>query len=78
MFIKNIHLKSFKFIEFLRKKYIILEAILYYQNIFLSGTDTTISTITIFRTRSEDSGNYTCSPSNLDSASAYLHVLNGK
>lgn len=42
------------------------------------GTDTTISTITIFRTRSEDSGNYTCSPSNLDSASVYLHVLNGK
>lgn len=42
------------------------------------GTDTTISTITIFRTRPEDSGNYTCSPSNLDSASVYLHVLNGK
>ncbi|CAG9832474.1 unnamed protein product [Diabrotica balteata] len=40
------------------------------------GTDTTISTMTIFRTRPEDAGNYTCSPSNLDSASAYLHVIN--
>ncbi|CAH2009768.1 unnamed protein product [Acanthoscelides obtectus] len=41
------------------------------------GTDTTVSTITIFRTKPEDAGNYTCSPSNLDSASVYLHVLNG-
>ncbi|VEN49659.1 unnamed protein product, partial [Callosobruchus maculatus] len=40
------------------------------------GTDTTVSTITIFRTKPEDAGNYTCSPSNLDSASVYLHVLN--
>ncbi|XP_030756140.1 hemicentin-2-like isoform X1 [Sitophilus oryzae] len=42
------------------------------------GTDTTVSTLIIFHTSSEDSGNYTCSPSNLDSASVLLHVLNGE
>lgn len=40
--------------------------------------DTTIGTLTIFHATSEDAGNYTCSPSNLDSASVLLHVLNGK
>ncbi len=40
--------------------------------------DTTVGTLTIFGTTSEDAGNYTCSPSNLDSASVLLHVLNGK
>ena len=36
------------------------------------------SSLVIHNARSEDSGNYTCSPSNLDSASVTLHVLNGK
>lgn len=38
----------------------------------------TISTLVIQNAGKEDSGNYTCSPSNLDSASVQLHVLNGK
>ncbi|KDR15047.1 hypothetical protein L798_10950, partial [Zootermopsis nevadensis] len=42
------------------------------------GPDTTIGTLIIYDGRREDSGNYTCSPSNLDSASVLLHVLNGK
>jgi hypothetical protein len=42
------------------------------------GTDTTVSTLIISHARTEDSGNYTCSPSNLDSASVLLHVLNGE
>ncbi|XP_076262187.1 lachesin-like isoform X2 [Rhynchophorus ferrugineus] len=42
------------------------------------GPDTTVSTLIIFHTNPEDSGNYTCSPSNLDSASVLLHVLNGE
>lgn len=42
------------------------------------GTDTTVGTLMIFNTRREDSGNYSCSPSNLDSASVMLHVLNGE
>ncbi|XP_060516024.1 hemicentin-2-like isoform X2 [Cylas formicarius] len=42
------------------------------------ATQTTVSTLVIYNTRSEDSGNYTCSPSNLDSASVLLHVLNGE
>jgi hypothetical protein len=42
------------------------------------GTDTTVGTLVIYNGRREDSGNYTCSPSNLDSASVLLHVLNGK
>ncbi|XP_022915179.1 zwei Ig domain protein zig-8-like [Onthophagus taurus] len=40
--------------------------------------DTTIGTLVIYHARLEDSGNYTCSPSNLDSASVLLHVLNGE
>jgi hypothetical protein len=39
--------------------------------------DTTIGTLIIYSGRREDSGNYTCAPSNLDSASVLLHVLNG-
>ncbi|XP_049822414.1 hemicentin-2-like [Aethina tumida] len=42
------------------------------------GSETTVSTLIIYHTRHEDSGNYTCSPSNLDSASVLLHVLNGE
>ncbi|PNF21839.1 hypothetical protein B7P43_G05967, partial [Cryptotermes secundus] len=42
------------------------------------GPDTTVGTLIIYNGRREDSGNYTCSPSNLDSASVLLHVLNGK
>ncbi|XP_059490260.1 lachesin-like [Neocloeon triangulifer] len=40
--------------------------------------DTTIGTLIIYSGRREDSGNYTCAPSNLDSASVLLHVLNGE
>lgn len=36
------------------------------------------SKLVIHNARLEDSGNYTCSPSNLDSASVTLHVLHGK
>lgn len=36
------------------------------------------SSLVIHNARPEDSGNYTCSPSNLDSASVTLHVLNGE
>lgn len=42
------------------------------------GPDTTVGTLIIYNGRREDSGNYTCSPSNLDSASVLLHVLNGE
>lgn len=38
----------------------------------------TVSSLVIHNARREDSGNYTCSPSNLDSASVQLHVLNGE
>lgn len=38
----------------------------------------TVSSLVIHKARREDSGNYTCSPSSLDSASVQLHVLNGK
>lgn len=38
----------------------------------------TVSSLVIRNARREDSGNYTCSPSNLDSASVQLHVLNGE
>ncbi|GFG36658.1 hypothetical protein Cfor_09399, partial [Coptotermes formosanus] len=42
------------------------------------GPDTTVGTLIIYNGQREDSGNYTCSPSNLDSASVLLHVLNGE
>lgn len=42
------------------------------------GTDTTVGSLIIYQARPDDSGNYTCSPSNLDSASVLLHVLNGE
>ncbi|XP_012282057.1 cell adhesion molecule 4 [Orussus abietinus] len=38
----------------------------------------TVSSLVIHNAQREDSGNYTCSPSNLDSASVQLHVLNGE
>lgn len=38
----------------------------------------TVSSLVLHNARREDSGNYTCSPSNLDSASVQLHVLNGE
>lgn len=38
----------------------------------------TVSSLVIHNARRDDSGNYTCSPSNLDSASVQLHVLNGE
>lgn len=40
--------------------------------------DTTVGTLTIYQTVPQDAGNYTCSPSNLASASVLLHVLNGE
>lgn len=42
------------------------------------GADTMVGTLVLFHATKEDSGNYTCSPSNLDSASVLLHVLNGR
>ena len=41
------------------------------------GSDTTVGTLTIYEARRQNTGNYTCLPSNLDSASVLLHVLNG-
>jgi hypothetical protein len=46
--------------------------------IFQVNSDTTIGTLVIKSTERRDTGNYTCAPSNLDSASVMLHVLNGK
>lgn len=40
--------------------------------------DTTVSTFIIYEAHKEDSGNYTCHPTNLGSANVVLHVLNGK
>ncbi|XP_052742447.1 lachesin-like [Bicyclus anynana] len=40
--------------------------------------DTTVGNLIIYNPRREDSGNYSCSPSNLDSASVVLHVLSGE
>lgn len=37
-----------------------------------------IGNLIIYNPRREDSGNYSCSPSNLDSASVVLHVLSGQ
>ncbi|XP_033224469.1 lachesin-like [Belonocnema kinseyi] len=44
----------------------------------VDGTTDFSSGLVIHNTRKEDSGNYTCSPNNLDSASVILHVLNGE
>ncbi|CAL4070825.1 unnamed protein product, partial [Meganyctiphanes norvegica] len=41
-----------------------------------SGPEAITSTLTIHRVQKEDSGNYTCMPSNLHAASVMLHVLN--
>jgi len=41
------------------------------------NSDTTIGTLVIKMADRRDTGNYTCAPSNLDSASVILHVLNG-
>ncbi|KAK6631489.1 hypothetical protein RUM44_006016 [Polyplax serrata] len=41
------------------------------------GSDTTVGSLILHQATKEDSGNYTCSPSNLDSSSILLHVLNG-
>ncbi|KAJ0175363.1 hypothetical protein K1T71_009504 [Dendrolimus kikuchii] len=40
--------------------------------------DTTVGNLVIYSPRREDSGNYSCAPSNLDSASVVLHVLSGE
>ncbi|KAG6461115.1 lachesin [Manduca sexta] len=40
--------------------------------------DTTVGNLIIYSSRREDSGNYSCAPSNLDSASVVLHVLSGE
>lgn len=42
------------------------------------GSDTTVGTLIIYHSLPQHSGNFTCSPSNLNSASVMLHVLNGK
>ncbi|XP_014209054.1 Down syndrome cell adhesion molecule homolog [Copidosoma floridanum] len=44
----------------------------------IDGTNNTASNLTIENTVLSDSGNYTCRPSNLDSTSVQLHVLNGE
>ncbi|KAJ2938489.1 hypothetical protein O0L34_g12936 [Tuta absoluta] len=40
--------------------------------------DTTVGNLIIYNPRREDSGNYSCAPSNLDPASVVLHVLSGE
>lgn len=40
--------------------------------------DSTVGNLIIYSSRREDSGNYSCAPSNLDSASVVLHVLSGE
>ncbi|OXU19898.1 hypothetical protein TSAR_003381 [Trichomalopsis sarcophagae] len=47
------------------------------QTKLIDGTNDTSSNLTIHNAGPEDSGNYTCRPSNLDSTSVQLHVLNG-
>lgn len=37
-----------------------------------------VGNLIIYSSRREDSGNYSCAPSNLDSASVVLHVLSGQ
>lgn len=40
--------------------------------------DVIVSKLLIARARTDDNGNYTCSPSNADPASSYVHVLQGR
>nr|XP_018901766.1 PREDICTED: hemicentin-2-like [Bemisia tabaci] len=40
-----------------------------------TGSDTTVGTLVILSAKQTDAGNYTCAPTNLQSVSAYLHVL---
>ncbi|KAL4705428.1 hypothetical protein ACJJTC_002266 [Scirpophaga incertulas] len=40
--------------------------------------DTTVGNLIIYSPRREDSGNYSCAPSNLEPASVVLHVLSGQ
>jgi neurotrimin len=47
------------------------------QTKLIEGTNDTASNLTIHNAGPEDSGNYTCRPSNLESVSVQLHVLNG-
>ncbi|XP_045513802.1 hemicentin-2-like [Pieris brassicae] len=42
------------------------------------GPDTTVGHLVLHHPVREDSGNYSCAPSNLDSASVVLHVLSGE
>ncbi|XP_058804286.1 hemicentin-2-like [Phymastichus coffea] len=48
------------------------------QTRLIEGSNDTSSNLTIRNAGPEDSGNYTCRPSNLDTASIQLHVLNGE
>lgn len=41
-------------------------------------SDVIISRLVINKAKLEASGNYTCSPSNAEPASTYVHVLQGK
>ncbi|XP_035227493.1 zwei Ig domain protein zig-8-like, partial [Stegodyphus dumicola] len=43
-----------------------------------AGNDTVISRLKIKNAQPSDSGNYSCSPSNADSASIFVHVLRGE
>ena len=40
-------------------------------------SDVVISRLLIKKAKLDDSGNYTCSPSNAEPASSYVHVLQG-
>ncbi|CAN8011897.1 unnamed protein product, partial [Ixodes pacificus] len=42
------------------------------------GQDAYVSSLFIRNARQQDSGNYTCGPSNADSTSVVVHVLNGE
>ncbi|XP_014239112.1 Down syndrome cell adhesion molecule-like [Trichogramma pretiosum] len=48
------------------------------QTKLIDGTNDTSSNLTIYYAGPEDSGNYTCRPSNLEAISVQLHVLNGE
>lgn len=43
----------------------------------LTACPSQVGNLIIYNPRREDSGNYSCAPSNLDSASVVLHVLSG-